>query len=159
MGRTVRKVPKGWQHPKDESGKYIPLMEGPYTKNRDSWIEEKLQWDKGLRRDWSTDEFREKEDEYKDMAFREWSGECPDKTDYMPEWSEEEKTHFQMYEDTTEGTPLSPVMETPEELARWLVDNKASFFGGKSTTYEHWLDICGGGCGLPMFVAPAAAGI
>ena len=50
-----------------------------------------------------------------------------------------------MYEDTSEGTPISPVMETPEKLARWLVDNNASAFAGQTATYEHWLAVCKGG--------------
>jgi len=24
MGREIRKVPKGWKHPKDENGRFIP---------------------------------------------------------------------------------------------------------------------------------------
>ena len=46
---------------------------------------------------------------------------------------------FQMWEDTSEGSPISPVFETPEELARWLADTKASSFGGMTSTYEQWL--------------------
>lgn len=64
----------------------------------------------------------------------------------MPEWKPEERTHYQMYEDTTEGTPISPVMESPEALARWLVDNRASVFGmGTQASYEQWLWLCNGG--------------
>jgi hypothetical protein len=63
----------------------------------------------------------------------------PSKSDYMPDWPESKKTHLQMYETTSEGTPISPVMETPEELARWLTDNKASAFGNMTATYEQWL--------------------
>ena len=32
--------------------------------------------------------------------------------DDMPQWTETEATHFQMYENVTEGTPISPVMDT-----------------------------------------------
>jgi hypothetical protein len=28
--REVRRVPKGWQHPKDERGKYVPLLDRRY---------------------------------------------------------------------------------------------------------------------------------
>ena len=58
----------------------------------------------------------------------------------MPEWPEHEKTHFQMYENTTEGTPISPVMPTPEALARWLADTEASAFAGMPASYEAWLN-------------------
>ena len=42
---------------------------------------------------------------------------------FTPDWPDSERTHWQMYEQTSEGTPISPVMESPEALARWLVDN------------------------------------
>jgi hypothetical protein len=46
---------------------------------------------------------------------------------------------FQMWETTSEGSPMSPVFATPEELAKWLYDNKASSFGSQTSTYEEWL--------------------
>jgi len=51
---------------------------------------------------------------------------------------------YQMWETTSEGSPQSPVCETPEELAHWLTDNKASVFGYDTTTYENWLAFCKG---------------
>lgn len=63
----------------------------------------------------------------------------PDPNVYTPNWSEGECTHLQMYETTSEGTPISPVMETPEELAQWLVDNEDSAFGEETASYEAWL--------------------
>ena len=157
MGRTVRRVHQNWEHPQDENSNFIPLLEGPYSKRLESWEEGRQKWSQGLQDDWNGG-WKKKDPEYDGMQYFEYAGQRPFKDEYMPEWSNEESTHYQMYEDTTEGTPLSPVMSSPEELAQWLADNKASFFGGESTTYEHWLDICGGGCGLPIFVAPAPAG-
>jgi hypothetical protein len=46
---------------------------------------------------------------------------------------------YQLWENTTEGSPQSPVFDTPEKLARWLADNNASTFGHDTTTYEKWL--------------------
>ena len=63
----------------------------------------------------------------------------PIEADEMPEWSENQATHYRMYETCSEGTPISPPMETPEALARWLADNNASAFGGMTATYEQWL--------------------
>lgn len=144
MIRKVRRVPENWQHPKDINGEYIPLFEG-YKNARDIWIKEKLRWDDGFYRFFSDGEdFLPISDDEKNTPFKERKGECPDKTDYMPEWTEEEKTHFQMYEETSEGTPISPVMKTPEELAKWLTDNNVSYFANITTTYTHWLDICCG---------------
>lgn len=52
---------------------------------------------------------------------------------------------FQMWETTSEGSPISPVFPTAEALARWLADTNASAFGGEGATYEQWLRVCGGG--------------
>lgn len=60
----------------------------------------------------------------------------------MPKF--ENPSHVQMYEICTEGTPISPVKETPEQLAEWLVENQASAFGSRTATYEEWLPICQG---------------
>lgn len=52
---------------------------------------------------------------------------------------------YQMWETTSEGSPMSPVFATPEELAKWLADNGASSFGSMTSTYEAWLRVCNGG--------------
>jgi hypothetical protein len=57
----------------------------------------------------------------------------------MPQWPTEERTHWQMYETTSEGTPISPVMESPDALADWLATHKASAFAGMPATREQWL--------------------
>jgi hypothetical protein len=73
------------------------------------------------------------------------AGHRPDPSDYMPNWPDSERTHVQMYMTVSPGTPISPVCETPEDLARWLVDNGASAFGDDTATYEQWLAVARGG--------------
>lgn len=63
----------------------------------------------------------------------------PDPKDYMPVFPEGAATGWCMYETTSEGTPISPVLGSPEELARWLADNEASSFGSRGATYEQWM--------------------
>lgn len=46
---------------------------------------------------------------------------------------------WQMWETTSEGSPISPVCNSAEELARWLADNGASSFGAMTASYEQWL--------------------
>jgi hypothetical protein len=46
---------------------------------------------------------------------------------------------WQMWETTSEGSPISPVFDSPENLARWLADTRASSFGSDTATYEQWL--------------------
>jgi hypothetical protein len=144
MGREVRRVPEKWKHPKNENGRYQPMFEGDYKKEFNEWLEEKNQWDNGFQRDWSNGDYKPKEEKYTDMSFEEWHGTAPDSRYYMPQWTEEEKTHLMMYETTSEGTPISPAFKTPEELAHWLYENKASTFGSMTTTYEQWLKMIKG---------------
>jgi len=145
MGREVRRVPKNWKHPKDKNGIYIPLFNGTgFAEKCKDWDEEKKAWKKGFRKDFCTKKWIKIEDKNLKYSYEEWNGEKPDKKNYMPEWSEKEKTHLQMYEDCTEGMPISPVLETPEELAIWLVDNKISACGKQTATYEGWLKVCKG---------------
>lgn len=133
MGREVRRVPKDWQHPKDGRGRFVPLHEGrKYASRVASWEQSVAK--RGL------------------QGAIDYEGGPPDRDDYMPSWSPEESTHLMMYENTSEGTPISPAFETPEELARWLVDNNASAVGGMGATYEGWLRVAQGGW------APSAVG-
>lgn len=137
MGREVRMVPAGWEHPTDENGNYIPLMDG-FNERLARWDEESAKWDQGLVSDWNGG-WQPKPADCHSETFADWSGERPEPSEYMPDWPVEQRTHFQMYEDTSEGTPISPVMETPERLARWLADNGASAFGSMTATYAQWM--------------------
>jgi hypothetical protein len=114
MGREIRRVPVGWEHPVDpdpnprwpandwdwtgQGRHFLPMHERfPYD---EAEIEE------GLRDGWLD----------------------PDKPNYgidvMPDWPAAEADHFQMYETVSEGTPVSPVFSSLVELTRWLVHEK-----------------------------------
>lgn len=119
MSREVRKVPKDWVHPKRPDGSYVPLFDGAdsrgYTGNNN-----------------------EDDESNDDDNGRRAPSAC------MPDWPDAERTHFMMYECTTEGTPISPVFATAPDLAHWLADNGASLWAGSTGTYKHWLHICQG---------------
>ena len=148
MGREVRRVPANWQHPKEQkpdwrTGRmvecYKPLFPGErYQPAVDEWDEECAKWKAGLRPDYCDDA------ESRAMCYEQYSGQRPHRDDYMPDWPESERTHLMMYEDTSEGTPISPAFATPEELARWLTDNGASAFGSSTGSYEGWLRVAQG---------------
>lgn len=151
MGREVRKVPASWVHPKYERFNsikqcyeqiYQPMFERSFSEEMDNWYSEWKKWESGFRPEGSED----------CPTYWEWAGGPPDPKYYMPTWSDEEKTHFMMYEDTSEGTPISPAFETPEELARWLADNGASSFAGQTATYEGWLRVAKGGFAISAVV-------
>lgn len=145
MGREVRHVPADWQHPKklmfnhctlcmEEA--YKPLHRGEeYQPSVDQWDEECAKWKAGWRPDCCSVEDCA-------MAYEQYEGQRPHRDDYMPNWPIEDRTHLMMYENTTEGTPISPAFATAEELARWLVDNNATWFGSSTCTYETWLRVC-----------------
>lgn len=138
MGREVRRVPANWQHPKNEFGAFRPMYYSGFEERADEWDEENAKWNRG--------EFPKHADaEDKLLTYEQWGGDRPRKCDYMPAWTEAERTHFMMYEDTSEGTPISPAFATPEELARWLADTGASSFGSAKATYEQWLRVAQGG--------------
>lgn len=157
MGREVRRVPKDWQHPKDGFGRYVPLHGRSYLVDVAEWDEEYAQWQRGYLRNYGkgSDKYVPKDEQrYHTMPYSEWNGRRPDEADYMPDWAKSERTHLQMYENTSEGTPISPVMETPEQLARWLVDNGASACGSMTATYEQWLAMAKAGWAPTMMFSP-----
>lgn len=154
MGREVRRVPAWWQHPKDRRG-YVPLFGRSFRKEVEEWAEGAAKWEEGMVRDWSVRgavAWKPRPDPAPCETCAEWVGKRPVASDYMPDWTEAERTHLQMYENTSEGTPVSPVMESPEALARWLADNGASAFGYSTATYEQWLDCILNSTGMyPVF--------
>jgi hypothetical protein len=144
MGREVRRVPQDWQHPKDNGGHYAPLHGGSASLDQAKWDEGAAQWARGFRDDWKGG-WKALDGGEGAATFAEWYGDRPVASDYMPDWPASERTHWQMYESTTEGTPISPVMDSPESLARWLADNGASAFGSSTASYESWLATCQSG--------------
>jgi hypothetical protein len=121
MGREVRRVPMDWQHPME-------------------WRE---QWDRADQR--VKMKLVPKPLHNRDILRYYDEGEEIDESTMMPVFPEGTATGFCMYEDTSEGTPISPVFETPEELARWLADTGASAFGQMTATYEEWLSMARAG--------------
>lgn len=154
MGREIRMVPPGWQHPTDRKGNYVPLLKGPYSKFAAEWDEGAERWDNGEVLDYSRwPERRTFKPRDTDGTYEEYEGSRPVQAEYMPEWPNGEATMLCMYENTSEGTPLSPSFATPEELARWLANNNASAFGGMTATYEQWLATCKSGWAPSAIIA------
>lgn len=145
MGREVRMVSADWQHPKEDgfcsdgSPRYVALYDGAgLASDLENWDTEKEAWDRGEFPSYASEESRK-------LSFVEYYGERPDPANYSPAWPDAERTHYMMYETTSEGTPISPAFDTPEKLARWLADTGASAFGSSTASYESWLRVCNGG--------------
>ncbi len=152
-------------------GRYIPMHESSYEdalaeyyrKTVPNWYIGFALWQWGwVDRTYSEERFmsvdvllaehRAKAPSYRpvpeDADYYWWAGpleDAPSPDDYMPQWSDEQRTHYMMYEDTSEGTPISPAFTTPEELARWLADTGASAFADHTASYDAWLRVARGG--------------
>lgn len=98
-----------------------------WTDEDEAWARERYQNDHTI-----------KAGELKHPTFEEYEGDRPpfytdddgvtkDLSDtYRPDWPEETRTAFQVYETVSEGTPVSPVFQTEEELVAWLCDPSRS---------------------------------
>lgn len=187
MGREVRMVPPGWQHPRYESwdapfpqalGRYIPMHNESHAEavkqwhdhDLPAWVEGERLWreERMVRRydgsyesigDIVARETAQGRGPGKEASYDWYAGKCPERPSasrYFPDWTAESRTHYMMYETTSEGTPKSPAFSSPEELARWLADTGASMFGSNTASYEDWLAIARGrpSLGLCLSVAP-----
>jgi hypothetical protein len=130
MGREIRNVKPGWEHPKwnaDDApretlvGKLKPLYDEDYETAADKWLENAISWHEGKHPD--------RKPEYK--YWWDWDGGPPDRDSYRAEkWTPEEATWVQMYETVSEGTPVTPAFATREELVDYLVNNGDRFYQG-----------------------------
>lgn len=104
MGRELRPVARDWEHPRepgnysDGSPHYVPLH--------------------------SREDLRHHLQDYAENP-EDWENGAPDPADYMPEIPEGTPYGWQFYETVTEGTPISPVCATKDELAAWLSSPEA----------------------------------
>lgn len=118
MGREIRRVPLGWQHPKNERGHYQPMRDETFDEAFARWEQ--------ARQDWVNDKDGERTrifDTYydgKEVAFEKWHGRSPDPDYYRPAWPDDAVLGFCMYETVSEGTPVSPVFATLQEMEDWL---------------------------------------
>jgi hypothetical protein len=117
MGREIRRVPKNWEHPKS-NGKFIPLYDLSYEQKARDWLENCIKWENNTHDDLI------KHPEYKKEYPFFWQYECnpPDPSYYRSEFTKEANC-YQMYETVSEGTPVSPVFETKNDLVDYLVKN------------------------------------
>jgi hypothetical protein len=163
MGREIRRVPANWQHPKKDrynprtqqyEPAYKPMHDGGFEPRLAEWLKDWEAWRAG-----GYAEACNKYPEYVNLgmpaAMAEYHGGPPDPSYYTPDWPDAERTHFQLYETVSEGTPLSPPMPTPEALARWLADNHKPWGGeSRNLSYEEWLKFIGVGWAPSMMYSP-----
>jgi len=110
MGREIRKVPPGWEHPKDKDEHYRPLYDRTYNEALADWQEYDGADPKGK----------------------------PGPEYYRPAFAEGEATHYQVYETVTEGTPTSPVFAMLDEVEQWLIGQGHSVKAAHAFCEEGW---------------------
>jgi len=143
MGREVRRVPIAWEHPLNPiTRRPIPLLDVSYPEAAAAWDSGKSRWLEGFHEDmdgtWAPNT-----PEMRGLAWETWVGASrPTPEAFMPEWPEAERTHFQMYETQSLGTPLSPPFASIEDLARWLTEQHVPVQADRAVPYEQWLYIC-----------------
>lgn len=130
MGREIRRVPIDWRHPT-----YADLgLTYPYAGRADEVVHPLYDrdyatacaaWKAGLTR-WEAGEDPDREayrrDDGSPYEWWDWHGNPPDPEYHRARvWAPEEATAYQVYETVTEGTPVSPVFATLDELRAWLV--------------------------------------
>ena len=139
MGRELRKVPANWEHPKKDDGGYQPMFNKYYGDVLVEWFKEHEQWENGTHPDLINDPKLKEECPFYAM----WGGNPPDVEYYQTKkYLPEELTHIQLYENTSEGTPGSPVFKANEleKLCEYAAENCttfASFEATKEDIYEN----------------------
>lgn len=123
----------------DRNGRHKPLHYGAggrYEKQAREWLAEAVKWSQGERPDYAGDDAPE--------FYWDWDGGPREAEDYMLVGvSDEACTHFQLYEDTTEGTPIGPVCATLDEVAEHAAEH-ATTFGDIKADKATWLKIVSG---------------
>lgn len=137
MGREVRRVPMNWQHPKNAHGNYQPMHDQTYEDRMKEWYTDKA-------------EYEAKPDP--DCPTFEDCDPLPDPKYYRPAYDENAVLGYCYYENVSEGTPISPVLATPEELVNWLVENE----GIRREAAERFVEI---GWSLSMVAGPGINGL
>lgn len=125
MGNEIRRVPADWVHPvytKETAndprriGQFIPLHDDDYETAAEAWMQNYALWREGNHPDQGKS--------WADQKYF-WDYDPPPSQDVYRErkWSESEATHYQMYQTVSEGSPVSPVFATLQELAEYLIAN------------------------------------
>src|SRR4051812_5483551 len=94
MGREIRRVPLGWEHPKDEGHDYIPLFDRSFDEAMLDYQYACRLWAEG--RHPSQAEWPDATD---GLSYEQWEGGPPDPRYYRVEsWTEDDATTWVLYE-------------------------------------------------------------
>lgn len=139
MSRRLRRVPSNWEHPKKENGDYQPMYDQYYGDALDEWLKNHQMWQDGTHPDLQDNPQRKTEFPF----FALWDGDAPEINYYhTKKYCEEDLTHIQLYEDVSEGTPVSPVFKASEleNLCEYAAEHCTTFASFKATK-EQWMEM------------------
>lgn len=114
MGREIRRVPIGWDHPSDNKG-FIPLLDGSFAEDARQWMDNCRAWDDGTHP-------AAAEEKAEFPFYWQWNSNPPDPEHYRPDWTALglEPDGYAVYETVSEGTPVTPTFATKAELVEYL---------------------------------------
>ena len=159
MGREIRRVSKGWEHPSrpmepwqmdnfyhrhHKPGEYgyglrfEPMYDNDIETVWREWFEGWEQWQRGEH----PAQIKHPDDylERSYASYAEYEGRSPDPESYRAEaWTPEQATCYQIYETVSEGTPVSPVFETLDELQAWLIEQGYSEKAAEGFAKTGWV--------------------
>ncbi len=127
MGREIRKVPKGWEHPRDERGHFQPLHDRTFKEVAEEWWSSAVAWHKG--------DVSEIDEKYRKKYpwYWQFNGDPPTSIYYRDEFTAPADC-FQIYENVSEGTPVSPVFDSIDDMIAWMtqpIDRSSPYNVGK----------------------------
>lgn len=126
MGREIRRVPLEWEHPQNGRGHYQPMYDRTLRErfeeidvDREKWVKQYgslvTKNDTGLN------------------FYEFWNddlGVSP--SCYRPEFPEGATLGYCVYETISEGTPISPIFETLQEIQAWVIEQGYSEAAAKA---------------------------
>jgi hypothetical protein len=144
MGREIRRVKPGWQHPVNDRCNHYgrnPHDGGPcYRPMHDQDYETAaLEWCANYAEFMAMTPEQQAEKYGKYIRYYwEYDG-TPDEEYYRAErWTPEEATAYQVYETVSEGTPVSPVFATEDEMRQWLIQQGHSEYAVGEFLKHQW---------------------
>jgi len=153
LQRVIRRVPLNYEHPRDDEGHFRPQCAELWDDVMREWLEGWERWRRGeheaqsLRYSEDCENGKAGELIYPpDTPYVEYEA-PPDPENYHTRpWPEDAEMGIQMYEDVSEGTPISEVYPDTEdgrlEMAKELTETPKGITDGM--TVNDWLKVING---------------
>ncbi len=183
MGLEIRKVIEGWEHPTNQDNSRLfghrdrippydpgagkqwqPVFDRDWASAMRGYIREWINWYVRALIAWPLATLGLLDlTSYSRLAnpvrYGRFDGTRPNPFYYRPRWRKRRRTHLQLYETVSEGTPLSPPMPNGEALAGWLAEQNSVWHGTDGMTKDEWLKFMARGGWAPSMVITPERGI